>query len=162
MIIISKLEDLEKYRDIMPANKNDGKHKKVVYNFIENDKQADVLFDLAIDLTYECQKANKDDYECCVYVKAKSITLNYSFTCNKIFTDNLSIKDWCNCDFVLIHKSITGNNLKCENINCLSSIDCQNIYTRQLQCKSIKAKLLNIENKIVFNDINSNKIEFKN
>lgn len=160
MITINKIEDLEKYVEIVPADKNDGKYKQVIFEFIENGKKADVVFDCAIDLVYECQKVSKKDYECCVYVKAKTITFNYSFTCNKIFADNLIIKDWCVCESILIHKNISGNILKCKQITCLSSIDCKEIYTQKINCKNIKTQLLDIDNKIRLTNLSCDKVEF--
>lgn len=160
MITINKIEDLKKYVKIVPADKYDGKHKQIIFEFIENGEKADVIFDCAVDLVYECQKVSKKDYECCVYVKAKTITFNYSFTCNKIFADELIIKDWCECDSILIHKNISGNFLKCERITCISSIDCKEIYTQKIHCKNIKTQRLDIDNKIRLTNLSCDKVEF--
>lgn len=160
MITIKKVEELKQYAKVIPANENDGKHSKIVFEFVENGEQADVVFDCAIDLNYECQKAIQNGYENCVYVKAKTITLNKMLTCDKIFVDDLVVKDWCVCKTILAHKSISGNVLKCEHITCLSSIDCREIFTQKIYCKKVKAQLLDIDNKIKFKDFSSNEVEF--
>lgn len=160
MITIKKVEELKQYAKVIPASENDGSHNKVVFEFMENGEQADVLFDCAVDLNYECQKSIQNGYENCIYVKAKKITLNKMFTCDKIFVDDLVINDWCVCKSILAHKSISGNVLKCEHITCLSSIDCREIYTQKINSKKVKAQLLDIDNKIKLINLSCEKVEF--
>lgn len=152
MITIRNHKDLEKYMKIIPAKRHDGQRTLIEFEITENDDRADVVFDCAMNVPLEFDKIKEvGNYGRKFVIKANNVVFNYTITCDKIFARDIEFKDWCKITFV-VGKNLKGKILQSEWIMC-RSIDCDEVFFQRGYAKSLKAKRLNINNLIKFENI---------
>lgn len=162
MIILKNYKELEKFKKVIPADKNNGQCGIILYNITENGNPADVVFNFAFNCCYMLNKNNSlddnIDYSMAEYkIIAKNITFNYFIKVDCIEAENIAIKKSCEVKHIKAINKITGFKIIANNI-IAKNIMCNRVYVSWIYCKNLQCKLLSLSDK-EFKDIAAKNIK---
>lgn len=159
MITINSLEDLEKYKFQIISKKQDKKFKVKTYKFMENDKLADVTFNIEIpfgflDLqTTDTVKVTKRKRTLpniefkdpiCYAFGANNIVANEKFRVGRIYVNNAKFyKDAEIYSELRAKGKVEAKKLECVDVKVLcGEMVCDDLIVDDITCGKLKAKSL--------------------
>ena len=152
MIILKSYKELEKFKKIIPADKNDGHYDIVLYEITENGKPADVVFDFAFNFSYmiyhneNLLEDDIDNNNVEGKLIAKDITFNYFVDIDFIEAENINIKKECKVKYIKVKNEISGFKVVAQDIMA-KVISCKYVYATWLYCKDLECELLGLSDK---------------
>lgn len=160
MITINSLEDLEKYKFQTISKKQDKKFKVKSYKFMEDDKLADVTFNIEIPFGYldlqmpdnvkiiDKEKDVLPDVEfsnpVCYSFWANNIIANKEFRVGRIYVNNAKFyKDSEIYDELRAKGKVEAKKLECVDVKVLcGEMVCDDLIVDDITCGKLKAKSL--------------------
>lgn len=160
MITINSLEDLEKYKFQTIPKIKDKKYKVKLYKFMEDDKLADVTFNIEIPFGYldlqmpdnvKIIDKGKDvlpDVEfsnlVCYSFWANNIVANKEFRVGRIYVNNAKFyKDSEIYDELRAKGKVEAKKLECVDVKVLcGEMICEDLIVDDVTCGKLKAKSL--------------------